>query len=184
MFKSFALKIIVTFFFAFWAISCSAKCSPSQIHDAVMTEGMTISTATSHGFLEIKAGKGCEREYTWNGQKYKAELIPRTERWCGHLGLYGPALRPPFPDVVHMIAQEHQTNYKSDADFLKYREKGEDPDVFEIYNDEGLFLRFIKRVSPSGQIALDVLVSQILINAKKPSKLSGSNSSGLLVTFE
>jgi hypothetical protein len=149
-----------------------------------MSEGMIISAETSHGLLTIRAGKGCEREYTWNGEEFKAELIPRTEEWNGHYGLYGPALRPPFPSVVHMISQENPSSYLSEAQFLKYREKGEDPDVYEVYNDDGLFLWFIKRVSPTGQIALDVFVSQILINGTKPVQLKGSRNSELSVNFE
>lgn len=174
----------ITIFFVFLSISCSAKCDSSKIREAIMTEGMTISAATSHGLLVIRAGNGCEREYTWNGEKFKAELTPRTEEWSGHFGLYGPALRPPFPSVVHMVAQEHPSKYQSEAQFFKHREDGENPDVYEVYNDDGLLLRFIKRVSPTGQIALNVFVSQILINGTKPVQLKGSRNTEISVAFE
>ncbi len=149
-----------------------------------MSEGMTIKANTSHGFLEIRAGEGCAREYTWSGKSLKTNLIPRTERWYGQLGLISGNMKIPFPNVVIMNIQEHQANYNSYEPFLKYRNNGEDSDVYEVYNDEGLLLKFIKRVSPSDQIALDILVGQILINGHKPSKLLGSRNSDILVSFE
>jgi len=183
MYMRFVLGVIATFVFVFLATSSTAKCNPAQIQEAVMVEGMTITANTSHGLLKIRAGKGCEREYTWIGKSLKTDLIPRTERWYGQLGLISKNLRPPFPNVEIMNIQEHQANYDSYEHFLKYRNK-DDPDIYEIYNDEGLMLRFIKRVSPSDQIALDILVAQIRIKGQVPSKILGSRNSDISVSFE
>lgn len=149
-----------------------------------MKEGMTISVRTQHGDLTIKAGYGCEREYIWDGISYTTELVPRTKPWYGTYGLLSkPYLNPPFPDVIIMNTEEAIFDYNSYDHFYKYHEKN-DPEVYEVYNDEGMLIRFIKRVSQSDRVAIDILVGQIRINGKLPKKLNGSRNSEISVVYQ
>jgi hypothetical protein len=169
---------LISFFLTLFLPHISlSQCDPSTIRESVMVEGMIIIAQTSQGVVEIHAGKTCERGFKWDNELFQTELIPRPERWCGHLGLYHPQLKPPHKNVVHMVAQEYQAHYQSESEAVgslnKYSE--------DIYNDSGLHVRFTKQISPSGEIFIDILVSQILINGEKPRKLQGSQNSKINV---
>src|SRR5215831_4837193 len=69
--------------------------------EMVLTEGVTLSVhPLPHkqvlypeggdipfaGSLEIRAGVGYRRDYTWDGERRSVDLEPREERWLGSLG--------------------------------------------------------------------------------------------------
>lgn len=150
-----------------------------KIREAVMTEGMSILVYTQYGKLLIDAGKGAERNYTWDGETFKATLTPRRNRWYGALGLYHPQLRPPHKNVAHMVAEEHQTHYNSAKEAIKYMNTYEGSEG--IYRDDGIFVRFIKQTSEKGEIFINILVAQIMINGEKPAELPGSQNKRIVV---
>ena len=155
-----------------------ARCDSSTIQEPAMAEGMVIVAQTEYGVVEIRAGQGCVREYKWDGDKFKTEIWPRKERWYGHLGLYHPQLRPPHRGVVHMVAEEYQENYQSVDEAVKSMNKFDHED---LYSDDGLHVRFIKRGKSSDKVFINILVSQILINGEKPKKLAGSQNAKIMV---
>ena len=159
--------------------SCVASGNGQMIREAVMTEGMSIVAQTKYGELKIFAGKGNERSFTWDNETIKTNLIPREKRWHGTLGLYHPQLRPPHKNVVHMVVEEHETHYDSTNNAIKYMNKYEG--IEDIYRDDGLFIRFVKKTSADGEIFIDILIVQIMINGEKPSELPGSQNNKIKV---
>lgn len=146
-----------------------------EIRESVMHNGMAILAQTDHGDLEIKAGLGSERSYKWDGEKIDVELIPRCERWYGTLGLISPRhINKPHPNVVILNIEEFQINYNDFTNFLEWKTKYASSD--DLYRDDGLSVRFLKRISPEGLIAIDITICQVLIDGKKPSSLPGSQN--------
>lgn len=146
-----------------------------EIREAVMHNGMAILTQTDHGDLEIKAGQGSERSYKWDGKIVDVELIPRCERWYGTLGLISPNhIKKPHPNVVILNIDEYQVNYDDFTKFLEWKTKYASSD--DVYRDDGLSIRFLKKVSPEGLIAIHITVCQVLIDGEKPNSLPGSQN--------
>ena len=165
-------------------LSCSSTTAvlepPKIIKEAVMTEGMSIIVQTQYGEFIIKAGKGAERSYTWEGKTLNTVLVPREKRWHGTLGLLDDnKLSPPHKDVIHMVIEECQIHYASFANATKGLSKHSkfEPNIENIYRDDGLFVRFIKReMEIEGKYFVDISVFQILINGEKPSQLPESQN--------
>ena len=162
--------------FSLLFFNCCAKLVQNNIpKETVIPVGYSVIVETYNGELKIEATSELSRTYTWEGQTIKANLIPRKVRWYGKLGLYHGQLRPPHKNVVHMIVEEYQSHYESIEQFIKYLNKYDN--IQDIYNDTGLQVRFRKEISSKGQIAIDITVSQILINGIKPIQLPGSQNS-------
>ncbi len=164
---------LLMLFSSFMAQPCFSKCDPSLIREAVLEKGMSIKAETKFGIIEIRAGEGCERTFTWENKSYTVELIPRRERWYGNFGLYHPQMRPPHKNVVHMVAEEYQLNFNSEQEAVQSINKRGG-----LYNDEGFYVNFIKRDGPGGEdnIFIMVTVSRILINGQKIKELQGSTN--------
>ncbi|PID66404.1 MAG: hypothetical protein CR975_03150 [Gammaproteobacteria bacterium] len=134
---------------------------------------MSIQAETKFGLIEISAGQGCERTFTWENESYTVELIPRKKRWYGKLGLYHPQMRPPHKNVVHMVAEEYLLNFNSEQEAVQSMdERG------GLYNDQGFYIHFIKRDGPGGEnnIFVTITVAKILINGQETKKLQGSTN--------
>jgi hypothetical protein len=151
-----------------------------MIKEAVMEEGMKIIVHSQHGELKIEAKEDGKRSFTWDNETYNAKLIPRKERWFRKLGLYHPQLRPPHKNVVHMVVEEYEFNFNSIEDSIRYMNQYEG--IEDIYNDNGLFIRFDKKINNLGQIAINIQIVRILIDGKIPSQLPGSQNQKIEVS--
>ena len=165
-------------------VSCTSTSvvqeNPQIIREAVMTEGMSIIVQTQYGEFIIKAGKGAERSYTWEGKTLNTVLVPRKKRWHGTLGMLDDnKLSPPHENVIHMVIEEciiHYASFANATNSLSKHSKFE-PNIENIYSDDGLFVRFIKReMEIEGKYFVDISVFQILIKGEKPSLLPESQN--------
>ena len=84
--------------------SPGASVSPAE-REMVLTEGTTITVyplphkqalypesgdIPFSGSLQVRAGSGFTREYTWDGETRSVDLWPRDKRWYGSFGAYYP----------------------------------------------------------------------------------------------
>ena len=141
--------------------------------ELVMAEGDRIHATTRAGTIEIAAGKGLHRAYTWEGATRSAELEPRRERWYGSLGAYYPGPGEHWKEhggITRGVLQEGQQHFKTTADAREWikKQSGYYPTV---YRGDGLLVSFGK-VPERRQVNIEVW--QILIGGKKPTELPGS----------
>ena len=146
--------------------------------ELVMAEGDRITATTSAGTVEILAGKWLQRTYTWEGASREANLWPRTERWYGSMGAYFPGPGRHWKDhhgIRRGVLGEGQQHFKGQAEALAWlkEQSGYYPTV---YSNQGLVVSFDK-VPEREQ--LNVVVSQILINSKRPTRLPGASDAKL-----
>lgn len=142
--------------------------------ELVMSEGDTIVATTDAGKIEILAGAGLKRSYTWEGATRTAELLPREERWDGSFGAYFPGPGEHWKKhngITRGVLQEgrqHFKDKKAALEWLATRQKWY-PTVF---TNSGLAVSFGK-VAERRQI--DVEVWQIMIEGKPPKGLKGAD---------
>src|SRR5579864_9515705 len=103
MISKFSRRILICVLLA----GCTGMGAPvsSTEREMVLTEGTPITVnplphrqALYHesgdipftGPLEIPAGSGFTRSYTWDGETRSVDLFPRDERWYGSFGAYYP----------------------------------------------------------------------------------------------
>ena len=85
------MKTPILFLSAILAIAVGtflAAAAGAERLELVMAKGDRIIATTDAGRIEITAGDGLRRDYTWDGATRSAELVPRTERWHGSMGAY------------------------------------------------------------------------------------------------
>lgn len=136
--------------------------------EAVMTEGMTIEATNSFGTIKIKAGKGRERTFFWEGKKETVRLWKRPSRWFGSLGLYHPG----GGRRVHLVAEEGQQHFCSVQEATEwllldhYR-------MNWVCTSDGFVVGWYKTEMPKKDYwAVIVEVWQIYVNGEKPDGLS------------
>jgi len=143
--------------------------------ELVMSEGAVLKATTRTGTIEITAGKGLKRSYTWDGETRTAELEPREERWYGSLGAYYPGPGEHWKDnhgITRGVLQEGQQHFKTLAEALQWIAKQAESYPV-VYRDDGLMVAFGKQ---PGRKQLNVEVWQIYIAGKKPAELKGSEN--------
>ncbi len=155
------------------AVYCLAdsKAAAAEL-ELVMTQGEIIRATTATGTIEISAGKGLLRSYTWNGATRSAKLVPRTKRWYGSLGAYYPGPGEHWKDhegITRGVLQEGQQHFRTSDEAQEWikQQSGYYPTV---YRNDGLLVSFGKILK---RHQVNVEVWQILINGEKPSKLAG-----------
>lgn len=142
--------------------------------ELVLSEGDTIVATTGAGKIEILAGAGLKRSYTWEGATRTAKLLPREERWNGSFGAYFPGPGEHWRNhngITRGVLQEGQQHFKDKKaalDWLATRQKWY-PTVF---TNSGLAVSFGK-VAERRQINVEVW--QIMIEGKPPKGLRGAN---------
>jgi hypothetical protein len=142
--------------------------------ELVMSEGDTILATTDAGKIEVLAGAGLKRSYTWEGATRTAKLLPREERWDGSFGAYFPGPGEHWKNhngITRGVLQEGQQHFKdkkSALDWLATRQKWY-PTVF---TNSGLAVSFGK-VAERRQINVEVW--QIMIEGKPPKGLRGAD---------
>jgi hypothetical protein len=166
--------------------SHGAAVSPSE-REMVMTEGLIITVyPLPHkqvpfptggdipftGSLQIRAGSGFRRYYTWDGETRWVDLFPREERWRGAYGAYYPGYGSHWRSnhgITRGTLGEAQMHFESVEDAQKWLESK----PYAVYSHDGLVVEFSKNSGAGG--TLDVHVWQILIRKQKPTMLKGSH---------
>lgn len=124
------------------------------------------------GPLEIRAGSGFRRFYTWDGETRSVELWPRGQRWNGSFGAYYPG------PGSHWISNHGITRAVLDEG-QKHFDRVEDAESwlaskpYAVYTNEGLVADFYKTAGGGG--TLGVGVWQILVRKQRPERLKGSH---------
>jgi hypothetical protein len=149
--------------------------------ELVMLSGMQITAHTDEGQIIIRADKGFERRYSWDGATRSATLLPRKKRWYGSQGIYFPGAGDNWKEnngITRGVLEEGILWFKTADDALSWINRARSAGMAYVYNDDGLTVGWHK-VIPRKQI--DVAVWQIMIGGQKPQKLPGSQNNRLSV---
>ena len=82
-----------------------------------------ITATTSVGTIRIASGRGLRRSYTWDGATRSVEMIPRTERWYGSLGIYYPGPGEhwfPHEGITRAVVEEGQQHFRSTQEAIAW----------------------------------------------------------------
>ncbi len=150
--------------------------------EVVMSSGMRITATTTVGRIAITAVDALTRAYTWDGATRAVEMEPRaatTGRWHGSLGLLNPGAGEHWRDhhgITRSVTEEGQQHFKTVEEAMNWiKQRGWMPFV---YRDDGLMVGWSKNLD---RMQLSVEVWQILIDGKKPTRLTGSQSDKIVV---
>ena len=154
--------------------SCAQQMPPNLDKlEWVMHEHDSVSATTDTGLIQIKAGKGLERSYTWEGASRSAILIPREERWYGSLGAYYPGPENHWQahnGVTRGVLQEGQQHFTSLEEAQKWL-KTQSNMISTVYSKSGLVVSFGKKLERE---QVNIELWQIFINKNKPDKINGA----------
>lgn len=152
--------------------------APTDKLELVMTEGDRITATTSAGTVEILAGKGLKRTYSWEGTSRSATLWPRTERWYGSMGAYFPGTGQHWKEhhgITRGVLEEGQQHFKSRNEALEWI-KGRSRYYGTVHSKDGLVVSFGKVLERK---QLNVGVWRVFINGKAPADLPGASDGKL-----
>jgi hypothetical protein len=153
----------------------------------VLTEGTTISVyplpnkqvlypksgdIPFTGSLQIRAGFGFRRDYTWDGETRSVDLFPRDTRWNGSFGAYYPGPGSHWKSnhgITRGVLQEGQMHFDTVEDAQKWLASK----PYSVYTHDGLVVDFRKNSGAGGTLGVDVW--QVLIRMQRPELLKGSH---------
>lgn len=167
---------VSSYFFLVLSTGC-AQLQP--YNELVMSPGMRIRATTAEGGIEITAGEGLRRSYTWEGATRSVVMVPRSERWYGSLGLYWPGFGYHWREhkgIARGVLQEGQQHFDSVREALDWIPSQDS--YRPVYRDDGLMVGWRKTLSRK---QLGVVVWQIYVNGKKPELLPGSTNDAIVV---
>jgi len=124
------------------------------------------------GSLQIRAGSGFERDYTWDGETRSIDLWPRDKRWYGRFGAYYPGPGSHWKSnhgITRGVLEEAQMHFDTVEDAQNWL--GSRP--YAVYTHDGLVVDFRKNSGAGGTLSVDVW--QILIRMQRPATLKGSH---------
>ena len=147
--------------------------------EVVLSPGMSVTATNPNGTITIEADGEASRIFSGAGWKKHSDLIPRTTRWYGSLGLYDPA----FSRSPHgrMLVDEGRLFFSSEADALRYLYVGSTHKK-PVFNNRGLVVGFHVEVIPGGEPTRSVQIWQIYIDGKRPTSLKGADDSAIKVS--
>ena len=166
--------------------SQAASVSPAE-REMVLTEGAVIIVSSlPHqqalypksgdipfaGSLEIRAGSGFRRYYTWDGETRWVDLEPRDKRWYGSFGAYypGPGSHwKPNHGITRGVLDEGQMHFNSVEDAQNWLSDR----PYAVYTHDGLVVDFRKSNGGGGTLLVDVW--QILVQGHRPEMMKGSH---------
>jgi hypothetical protein len=126
------------------------------------------------GSLQIRAGAGFRRDYTWDGETRSVDLWPRETRWLGSFGAYYPGPGSHWRSnhgITRGVLEEGQKHFDRVGDAQAWL----DSKPYAVYSNDGLVVDFSKNSGADGTLSVDVW--QILVNGQRPSMLKGSHDS-------
>jgi hypothetical protein len=139
---------------------------------------MVIRATNPKGTVTVSAGPGTERTFAGDGWRKRRNLIPRTTRWYGSLGLYDPAAS--FFASGRLLVDEGQLFFQSESEALRYLYQ-EGTYMKPVFNNRGLVFGFHVEDIPGGEPTRSVEVWQIFINGQRPQSLRGANDAAVTV---
>src|SRR4051812_45046493 len=149
-------------------------------NEVAMSPETKIVATTPNGTMQIAAGKGLKRSFTWEGATRTVEMWPRGERWLGSLGLAFPGPGDHWQNhngITRGVIEEGQQHFKTTNDALQWIRQYQQYMPF-VYRNDGLMVGWDKTL-PRRQ--LNVNVWQIMIDGKKPTSLPGSEDDKIVV---
>jgi hypothetical protein len=164
-----------------------AQALPTE-REMVLTEGATITVfplphkQALHpesgdipftGSLQIRAGPGFKRYYTWDGETRSVDLDPRDERWYGSFGAYYPGPGSHWRSnhgITRGVLEEGQMDFESAEEAERWLAA---PSRCTVYTHDGLAVDFRKSRGAGGTLLVGVW--QILIRKQLPMTLRGSH---------
>jgi hypothetical protein len=140
----------------------------------------TITATNAVGTITVKAGKGRNRCYTWDGGTRCIEMWPRTSRWQGSLGIYFPGPGEHWDDnhgITRGVVEEGQMHFATVDEAMAWL-KARDRYMPHVHRNDGLVVGWKKEPSRK---QLNVEVWQFLIAGAKPVTLPGSTDAAITV---
>jgi hypothetical protein len=193
-----ATILIASAFVSTWAISSLARGTDSPGPDKTgdpqprqntesppktefaMRPGMRVEATNKVGTMIVTAVDTYTRSYTWEGATRSDELSPRQDRWYGSLGIFGVGAGDHWKEhngITRGVLEEGQHHFKTVREALAWLEARAYMDY--VYRDDGLVVGWSKTL-PRNQ--LNVEVWQLMIDGKKPTRLTGSRNDKIKVT--
>ncbi len=147
--------------------------------EVVMSPGMRITATTSVGTIAITAVDELTRSYTWEGATRAIEMQPQAARFFGSLGLFSQCEEwREHHGITTCSTDEGQQHNKTVEEAMKWiKEQERDHQIPFVYRDDGLMVGWAKY---SGGL-MSVQVWQLLIDGKKPKRLTGSRNDKIVV---
>ncbi len=169
---------ILILLFCLSATSCQAQDKLPPTTEFVLSKGMIITATNPNGTITISAGPGAERTFSGKGWIKKSDLIPRTTRWYGSLGLYDPAESDtPYGRV---LVDEGRLFFKSESEALKYLNAGS-ADFKPVFNNHGLVVGYSVENIPGGEPVRSIQIWQIYVNGKVPNSMRGADDAAIAI---
>jgi hypothetical protein len=160
---------------------CGTRSVPiAPQNEIVLAKGDSVEVNHPSGTLKIEAGDGTTRYYYWDGIKIKVNLIPRTERWYGSIGIYNPASTflwfgdqfPGHKGISRAVVEEGQRHFISEEDAHQWLTRVEGSAINHyVWTKDGLVVNF--NFSPS-RCQMNIDLWQFYINGTKPTNLAGA----------
>jgi len=158
-----------------FVISSAFACNRTQPSpETVLSEGMKVSATTPSGKLIIECGKGLTRKYQGENWSKTSELIPRTSRWSGSLGLYDPAGSDTLGD--RLLLEEGRQFFSSESEAMRYLQTINGFYGAVTYSNDGLVVAYSVTAIPNEKPTRDIQLWQIYINGAKPKALRGASN--------
>lgn len=186
--------------------------SDRQIKDTVMKEGMVLSIQNPNCLsITVRAGKGLNRYYSWNGGTRSVTLLAREDKWYGVYGAYFPGTDDHWEihdGVTRLIAEEAVLNFDNFDQILcaisskenncrnnyyKYINGSFDfkntmpsslyPSDCSAHTSDGLFISVKKVNGPAHGGTLYVTIFQIKLNGLPVKNLPGSSDNRIMYSL-
>lgn len=147
--------------------------------EPVMCPGMSIKVERGSGHLKISAEGLKARRYEIDSHIIAVELIPRSQRWYGSLGLYLPS----GTNEIHLVLDEGQQHFYSEKEAQDWISWKKDR-LGYVYSSDGLVVGWkLQELLKSDQKAvLHVDLWQIYIQGKKPSSFEGAKDQSISIS--
>lgn len=172
------MKRVILLLFCLSAASCQSQDRLLPTTEFVLPEGMIITATNSEGTITVSAGPGTERTFSGKGWSKKSDLIPRTTRWYGSLGLYDPAgSDSPYGRV---LVDEGRLFFKNESEALRYLYTGSDYSK-PVFNNHGMVVGYHVENIPGGEPTRSIEIWQIYINGKRPQSIRGADDAAIIV---
>ena len=176
MLKKFSFLCI----FLFSLSACDRKTDPLPFTENVLSEGMKITAYTPSGKISMEGRKGVTRVFSGEKWSKTSNLIPRTTRWYGSLGLYDPA--PSNSMHGRLIVDEGRQFFFNESEALRYLQSLSGYYGRLTYNNSGLVIAYKVIDIAGGDPTRSLTIWQIYIDGKKPSLMRGAVDKNIEIT--
>lgn len=151
--------------------------------ELVLHDGTRLEATAPNGAIAINAGKGLERSYEWDGCSLAANMVQRSHRWYGSLGIYDPAAQgilgrlfdKTCKGISRTVVQEGQIHFadiESAQEWIQRR-----PKVWTtVWTNDGLLVSW--GTSPA-RVQINVDLWLVCINGQRPAQLVGATDKAI-----